>query len=269
MRTDIKSRAFTLIELLAVIVLVVVVVAFLFPIPSKPREKSWQVTCLSNEKQLGLGLMQYQQDYDQRFPRGVQPANNGSGWAGAVYPYVKNQYVFKCPDDTASQSVAGGVTLYPVSYAMNSEAVIDRSGKKTPPGLLYVPGDTVLPGEVSGAGTNSTDPQEAGSPHKSPMDFSDNIVWADGDNKAACCNPHVYKYAIGAPADRSHAASSLDFARGSVEVPGPRHAGGSNRLMADGHARWLRGASVAARFQPYGWQPHPPSHTVRAWMAAR
>jgi len=139
MRTDIKSRAFTLIELLAVIVIVVVVVAFLFPIPSKPREKSWQVTCLSNEKQLGLGLMQYQQDYDQRFPRGVQPANNGSGWAGAVYPYVKNQYVFKCPDDTASQSVAGGVTLYPVSYAMNSEAVIDRSGKKRRPACCMCP----------------------------------------------------------------------------------------------------------------------------------
>ena len=41
----------------------------------------------SNMKQLGLGLLQYTQDYDENFP----PAN---GWHDAVYPYVQNESMF-------------------------------------------------------------------------------------------------------------------------------------------------------------------------------
>lgn len=46
--------------------------------------------CQSNLKQLGLALMMYAQDYDDRLP----PAQR---WTEVLYPYVKNESVFKCP----------------------------------------------------------------------------------------------------------------------------------------------------------------------------
>ena len=67
-----KSRkdysAFTLIELLVAIAIIAILAAILFPVFAKAREKARQSTCVSNLKQMGLGLMQYVSDYDESFP---------------------------------------------------------------------------------------------------------------------------------------------------------------------------------------------------------
>ena len=67
-----KSRGvdtgFTLIELLVVIAIIAILAAILFPVFAKVREKARQTTCLSNEKQLGLVMLEYAQDYDEQFP---------------------------------------------------------------------------------------------------------------------------------------------------------------------------------------------------------
>ena len=73
-------------------------------------------------KQLGLAFTQYNQDFDEASPNGVDAYCRGSGWAGMVYPYVKSTGVFQCPDDTAAP---GSVT--PVSYIYNSNNVIQHS----------------------------------------------------------------------------------------------------------------------------------------------
>lgn len=62
------SRGFTLIEWLVVIAIIAIPAAILFPVFAKAREKARQTTCLSNMKQLGLGFLQYNQDYDEKFP---------------------------------------------------------------------------------------------------------------------------------------------------------------------------------------------------------
>ena len=59
-------RAFTLIELLVVIAIIAILAAILFPVFAKAREKARQSSCLSNTKQLALGMLQYTQDYDER-----------------------------------------------------------------------------------------------------------------------------------------------------------------------------------------------------------
>jgi prepilin-type processing-associated H-X9-DG protein len=54
------------------------------------REKARQASCLSNEKQLCLGLLQYVQDYDEVYPPATQ-------WTDGIQPYVKNNQILVCP----------------------------------------------------------------------------------------------------------------------------------------------------------------------------
>ena len=62
-----KKRAFTLIELLVVIAIIAILAAILFPVFGRARENARRTSCMSNLKQIGLGTMQYTQDFDERF----------------------------------------------------------------------------------------------------------------------------------------------------------------------------------------------------------
>ena len=94
------QSGFTLIELLVVIAIIAILAAILFPVFAQAREKARQTSCLSNTKQMGLGLMQYVQDYDETFPtayfhRAFNPASGGTvggyvHWSFLIQPYVKN-----------------------------------------------------------------------------------------------------------------------------------------------------------------------------------
>ena len=59
-------RGFTLIELLVVIAIIAILAAILFPVFARAREKARQASCLSNMKQLSLGVIMYTQDYDEK-----------------------------------------------------------------------------------------------------------------------------------------------------------------------------------------------------------
>lgn len=102
-----RTKGFTLIELLVVIAIIAILAAILFPVFAKAREKARQTACLSNLRQLGLGVTQYIQDYDELFPCALR---NGSGpyssldgvtdpsWFNSIYPYTKSMAINICPD---------------------------------------------------------------------------------------------------------------------------------------------------------------------------
>ena len=104
-----QRSGFTLIELLVVIAIIAILAAILFPVFAQARAKARGVSCLSNIKQLTLGMTMYAQDYDESFPQwhwdesyqgGSGNKNNATSlWWNAIYPYVKNAAVYHCPDD--------------------------------------------------------------------------------------------------------------------------------------------------------------------------
>lgn len=121
-----RNRAFTLIELLVVIAIIAILAAILFPVFAQARSAAKKTVAISNQKQVGLGLVLYAGDYDDTLPRndGCElnsslnpdlrtPALNGSPTAGCtgpfynrmnhftwqkwVMPYIKNVDLFVHP----------------------------------------------------------------------------------------------------------------------------------------------------------------------------
>ena len=98
--------AFTLIELLVVIAIIAILAAILFPVFARARENARRSSCQSNLKQIGLGLLQYTQDYDEKFPvlRGGNTGTAANGVFDLVQPYLKSTQIYQCPSETSPPS---------------------------------------------------------------------------------------------------------------------------------------------------------------------
>ena len=238
-----KKKGFTLIELLVVIAIIAILAAILFPVFAKAREKARAISCLSNMKQIGLGMLMYSQDYDERFPSGILPKAGdpgfpGMGWAGQTNPYLKSAQLFKCPNDSNSSSTVNGVTVYPVSYAISYRPLFYATPS------LQTPASTILVTEAYGALTDVTDPLETNTVRGSACDLSDNLIWMGPGRSFQCCQdaPNGVYYATGAlPGPWPYGGSHKNFNR-------PAHNEGANYTYCDGHAAYIQPTRVGNRF---------------------
>lgn len=109
----VSRSGFTLIELLVVIAIIAILAAILFPVFARARENARRSSCVSNMKQLGLGVSMYAQDNDGRYPMAsnADVPSSGRRWPDYIFPYVKNAQIFICPS-AAPTDVTGRGQLW-------------------------------------------------------------------------------------------------------------------------------------------------------------
>jgi len=235
------KKGFTLIELLVVIAIIAILAAILFPVFAKVREKARQTSCLSNEKQLGLGIIQYQQDNNEIFPLATDAY--GEGWAGKVYPYVKSTGVFGCPDDP-TQPIAG---TYKVSYAMNGNIMSYPNGDNNSfYGATYAeiaseiaPASTVLLFEIQNqtSTSNGTPGVDVTNVFEGSSDSGDGSISGGCSGSMPNGNYCRARYATG----DIGGYPLTNYLSTTTGV----HTDGSNFLACDGHAKWVRAEAVS------------------------
>jgi prepilin-type N-terminal cleavage/methylation domain-containing protein/prepilin-type processing-associated H-X9-DG protein len=160
-----NRKAFTLIELLVVIAIIAILAAILFPVFAQAKLAAKRTSDLSNNKQIGLGILMYMNDFDDDTPLGYVVPNGSAWWTAAMtswkdetLPYIKNggrpydnglPYtvpgnggIFQSPISDANWSditpvywgwpLAQGpgdmTTRFPRGYAINDDAGRDEGG---------------------------------------------------------------------------------------------------------------------------------------------
>ena len=237
MQKHTTQRAFTLIELLVVIAIIAVLAAILFPVFAKAREKARQIACLSNQKQIGLALLQYVQDSDETYPQEhpytSNPAvddNNGQFETidygspfEKIMPYVSRgngtntaslqQQLFVCPDDSDPHALqlagctgnapAPGVTSYLINAYFLFGATLTRI--QEPSSTIYL-----------------------------------------AERNSGFCDVHVHPWLgetfSGSPP--AAVAPCIPNPDGQYAVAADRHTSGANYGFADGHAKWEQPAAT-------------------------
>ena len=207
------QRAFTLIELLVVIAIIAILAAILFPVFAKAREKARQTTCLSNCKQMGLGLMQYSQDYDEQYPFDAGDTA-GYGWIGPgplnpatpqttapfdypalIQPYLKNWQLFQCPSCTPS--AANGMSYWSngAIFCSSSTTSVGDAAVTEPSQVIVLYDDigavnrvgqvVFRPYWTGGTFTDggSLESLTNGAPRPGPHNYTINNLYADGHAK--------------------------------------------------------------------------------------
>lgn len=236
--------AFTFIEVLVVLVILGVLVAVLLPVFASARERARRTACINNLHQLGLALDEYTQDEDSTLPgnktRNTQhPLFIVSGWAGRIYPYLKNTSVYHCPDDPTTDVTFSTPqqTASSVSYGINVnyQQITTESG-------IMAPSQTVRLFEVLGDVADITAQNEAISNPDTPTGSAAGngiVLQHSGGNPNG---PTVF-YATGKIDNTDIPGNSSIASRYAVYA---RHEGGANYLASDGHTRWCVPSQVSA-----------------------
>jgi prepilin-type N-terminal cleavage/methylation domain-containing protein/prepilin-type processing-associated H-X9-DG protein len=135
METDIMNpkaayckRAFTLIELLAVIA---ILAALLLPVLSSTKAKAWQSQCLNNLKQVGLAIQLYADENDDGLPGPalVQiPTSYIANQTAMLSVYLRRYLALPEPADPDMLNTAWPIITCPaqIRFPIPSDETIDR-----------------------------------------------------------------------------------------------------------------------------------------------
>jgi prepilin-type N-terminal cleavage/methylation domain-containing protein/prepilin-type processing-associated H-X9-DG protein len=210
-----RTKGFTLIELLVVIAIIAILASILFPVFARARENARRSSCQSNLKQIGLGAMQYAQDYDEKTVGQHQAegtevpyidtwaASETTNWIQAIFPYVKSRQIYVCPSEKKTGNSGyylNGMTSRQSLAAFNSVA---RTFQIT---------------ELAGMANWAR-------------------MYPNADNDSPC-NTTPGSCDLG---------NDLAPATATSPLPADVHFDGGNVLYADGHVKWTKRAAIDQR----------------------
>jgi prepilin-type N-terminal cleavage/methylation domain-containing protein/prepilin-type processing-associated H-X9-DG protein len=182
-----RRNAFTLIELLVVIAIIAILASILFPVFGRARENARRSSCQSNLKQIALGIKQYTQDYDERFPNipGSAPADS-PGWAYAIQPYMKSEQIFQCPSDSGPTPPGDTLLLRAATTGFSdfyiNANLADTNGVAVSEAALNYTANTVLNGEGTSGTANNYAQQNPAAGQARHLEGA-NYAFADGHVK--------------------------------------------------------------------------------------
>jgi prepilin-type N-terminal cleavage/methylation domain-containing protein/prepilin-type processing-associated H-X9-DG protein len=248
-------RGFTLIELLVVIAIIAILAAILFPVFARARENARRASCGSNLKQIGLGFMQYTQDYDEKYP----PYNNGAGggykgWVQITQPYVKSYQLYQCPSEPTGGSTSldqsGSNAWWPDSsvsaqeanhtdyfYAKSFGAMWDGSAEVgLPLAQVLNPALTIMAGD--GPGGRQADIRYP--------------IYTGGSDNGEACNTIIGDTTAAVPCG----PNALD------KTAAKRHLDGANYIFADGHVKYQKTTQIYGFSTPFSVSGSSPTFNI-------
>jgi prepilin-type N-terminal cleavage/methylation domain-containing protein len=242
MRTK-RLNGFTLIELLVVIAIIAILAAILFPVFAQARAKARQTQCLSNMKQLGIGVMQYIQDYDETYPvcNRTYIANDDTtgkaSWLRHVYTYTKSTQIQQCPDALYSSDL--------VTTAPNFNAISIPGPNSDATTALVFPRRSIGANRWIFNASNNT---------AAPVAITDSSIGRPAEMAIiADSSNELFEqpwYIMYANWDKEKYAESNTFMnlalaqRQSDASKYARHQGGDTIVYGDGHAKWSKNESI-------------------------
>lgn len=202
--------AFTLIELLVVIAVIAILAGLLLPALGRAKAKGKAVACLSNMRQIGIGLQMYADDNGGWLPTTTHGTGTNDCWIFTLANYVGNvDRIRACPADPKAQQ---RLTNHASSYVLNEYTSVD---KVDPFGAVlesYRKLDTLR------------------------VPTATHTVFIVADSVA----PSVFN-------DHTHSRNWTTWAAVTNDIAPHRHGPTANYLFADGHVVGLAAAKLKVR----------------------